>query len=152
VLRGTQYEVIVDQDAVIDTGKRKPLASLRNADFQTTARFRAVKQKIKFTRGGSGSGFVLDITLTPDITSLVQQKPSAIEIVEILDHVLHKPIKPIKVVLNPKKNNFISATFSWWSIVKHAQPGYTPMTVQLKLSDGRLAQAQAALDSEWKLE
>jgi len=151
VLRGTQYEVIVERDAVIDTGKRKPLASLRNADFQTTARFRAVTQKIKFSKGKSGRDFVLDITLTPDITLLVQQKPSAIEIVEILDYVLHKPIKPIKVVLNPKKNNFISATFSWWSIVKHAQPGYTPMTVQLKLSDGRLAQAQATLDSEWKL-
>ncbi len=94
---------------------------------------------------------MLDITLTPDITSLVQQKPSAIEIVEILDYVLRKPIKSIKVVINLKKNNFISATFSWWSIVKHAQPGYTPMTVQLKLSDGRLAQAEATLETEWKL-
>ncbi len=39
VLRGTQYEVIVERDAVIDTGKRKPLASLRKADFQTTPGF-----------------------------------------------------------------------------------------------------------------
>ena len=94
---------------------------------------------------------MLNITLTPDIMLLVQQDPSAVKIVEILDYVLHKPIKSIKVVLNPKKNNFMSATFSWWSIVKHAQPGYTPMTVQLELSDGRLAQAQATLETQWKL-
>ena len=153
VLRGTQYEVIVERDAVIDTAKSKSPASLRKADFQTTARFRRVTQPIKFARGDAGAGkdFVLDITLTLGIRSLVQQDPSAVEVVEILDYVLHKPIKSIKVVLNPKKNNFISATFGWWSLVRHAQPGYTPMTVQLKLSDGRLAQAQATLDSEWKL-
>ncbi len=152
VLRGTQYEVIVERDAVIDTAKSRPLASLRKADFQTTARFRRVTQPIKFARGDAGAGkdFVLDITLTPDIASLVQQDASAVKIVEILDYVLHKPIKSIKVVLNPKKNNFISATFGWWSLVRHAQPGYTPMTVQLKLSDGRSAQAQATLESEWK--
>jgi len=151
VLRGTEYEVTVRRDAVIDTGKRKPLASLRKADFQTSAKFQAVKKKIKFARGKPGMDFVLDVTLTQDITSLVQQKPSAIEIVEILDHVLRKPIKPINVVLDPKKNNFISATFDWWSLVKYAQPGKTPMTVQLKLSDGRLAQAEATLETEWKL-
>ena len=151
VLRGTEYEVQVERDTVIDTAKNRPLAALRKADFQTTARFQRVGQKIKFARGGSGKDFVLDITLTPDITPLVRQDLSAIEIVEILDYVLHKPIRPIKVVLDPKKNNFISATFNWWSIVKHAQPGYTPMIVQLKLSDGRLAQAQTTLETEWKL-
>ena len=151
VLRGTEYEVTVRRDAVIDTGKRKPLAALRKADFQTAAKFQVVKKKIKFARGKPGDDFVLDITLTQDITSLVQQKPSAVRIVEILDHVLRKPIKPIKVVIDPKKDNFLSATFAWWSLVKYAQPGKTPMTVQLELADGRLAQAQATLETEWKL-
>jgi hypothetical protein len=151
VLRGTEYEVTVRRDAVIDTGKRKPLAALRKADFQTAAKFQVVKKKIKFARGKPGMDFVLDITLTQDITALVQQKPSAVRIVEILDHVLRKPIKPINVVIDPKKDNFLSATFDWWSLVKYAQPGKTPMTVQLELADGRLAQAQATLETEWKL-
>lgn len=151
MLRGRAYEVTIRRDAVIDTGKSKPLASLRKADFQTTAKFQAVKKKIKFARGKPGNDFVLDVTLTQDITSLVQQDASAIEIVKILDHVLKKPIKPINVVLDSRKNNFISATFAWWSIVKYSQPGQTPMTVQCKLSDGRLAQAEATLETEWKL-
>ena len=151
VLRGTEYEVTVRRDSVIDTGKSKPLASLRKANLQTTARFRAVNKKIKFARGKPGDDFVLDVTLTQDIASFLQQDPSAIEIVKILDYVLQKPIKPIKVVLEPRKTNFISATFAWWSVVKYAQPGKTPMIVQLELSDGRLAQAQATLETEWKL-
>ena len=54
-------------------------------------------------------------------------------------------------VRDAKDKNVMSATFSWWSVIKYAQPGETPVVLQWKLTDGRVAQADLVMTTEWKL-
>jgi hypothetical protein len=149
VLRGLEYEATVAQDRTINTEKAKLLPSVKEAAFHTSAKFGAVST-VKFSKGKRGKDIVLEVALTPEIASLVREDPSAVEIVEVLNDVLHKPIHPIVVEVDPA-NSLLKATFDWWSIIKYSLPEQTPMTVQLTLSDGQLAQALATLESKWKL-
>lgn len=149
VLRGLEYEATVAQDRTINTEKAELLPSVKEAAFHTSAKFGAVST-VKFSKGKRGKDIVLEVALTPEIASLVREDPSAVEIVEVLNDVLHKPIHPVAVEVD-SVNSLLKATFDWWSIIKYSLPEQTPMTVQLTLSDGQLAQALATLESKWKL-
>lgn len=148
-LRGLEYEATVAQDRTIDTEKVEPLPSVKEAAFRTSAKFGAVST-VKFSKGKRGKDIVLEVALTPEIASLVREDPSAVEIVEVLNDVLHKPIHPVAVEVD-RANSLLKASFDWWSIIKHSLPDQTPMTVQLTLSNGQLAQAPATLESKWKI-
>lgn len=149
VLRGTEYEVTIRRDTEIDTEKVQPLRTVKKADFSVSAKFHKI-DTIKFSKGRPGDPIVMEVALTPEIASLVCHSPAAVEIVSVLDNALEKPINPITVDMVPKKNLCVS-TFDWWKIIRYSQPGSTPMIVQLKLSDGKVAQAEATLESTWKL-
>jgi len=148
-LRGLEYDATVAQDRTINTEKAELLPSVKEAAFHTSAKFGAVST-VKFSKGKRGKDIVLEVALTPEIASVVRQDPSAVTIVEVLNDVLHEPIHPVAVEVDPA-DGVLKARFDWWSIIKYSSPERTPMIVQLELSDGRLAQAPATLESKWKL-
>jgi len=151
VLRGTTYQVSIRRDAAVNTLNATPRPTLRQFDVQVPATVGEVK-RIKFSTGKVGDDILFNIRLTPDITSLVGQGPDAVQIVKVFQDVLYAPIKAISVQRDPKDSNVLNATFGWWSVIKYAESGSTPIVLHCILSDGRVAQAQLDLTTEWKVD
>ncbi len=153
VLRGAQYAVTISRDVVINTATTNAPPSLKKADLYTEAQFKdspGVIKFHKFSKRKPGKNFILKIVLTADMAAIVQDEPSTVGVVKILDDILLKPINPF-FVKHDVKRRILTAAFDWWQLIKHIRPGETPMTVQLVLADGRLAQAEAILKTDWKL-
>lgn len=153
VLRGARYAVIISRDTGINTAATQAPPSLKKVDLYTKAAFKDTRGVIKFhklSKRKPGKNFILKIVLTADMAAIVQDEPGAVAVVKILDDILLKPINPFFVKRDLKRSILIAA-FDWWQLIKHIRPGETPMTVQLVLADGRLAQAEAILKTEWKL-
>lgn len=150
VLRGQPFEVTVRRDTVINTTQVLPQPTLRRPDVQIAATVEQV-DRINFAKGKAGEDIVFDIELVPEMASLVPRDSGAVQIVKVHEDVLYEPVKAMNVRRDPQKSNMLKAVFGWWSVIKYAQPGTTPIVLQCMLSDGRVAQAQVTLTSEWKL-
>ena len=107
-------------------------------------------RRIKFSQGKIDYNFILVLSLTPELENGFTAAPENINLVKIIDLIINKPVTPINVLADAKAKT-INITYKAWDIIKYAQPGKTPIIVQVKLSDGRLAQADVVLETEWKL-
>lgn len=149
VLRGTQYDVTVKHDTEVDTSAPVAQPALKPANVELSGKF-PDKQVVKFAKGKVKEELVAKITVKPEIQGEVQTASSSLEVVKMGDYILPKPIQPEKVELEAAKNT-LKVTFDWWEIIRFSAPETTPITVQLKLASGKVAQATLQLESEWKL-
>lgn len=149
VLRGTKYQVTIRRDTKIDVSKTYITPKLKNAALSLDGSFKKTR-KVKFSLGKTGDDLILQVTLTPELNDSIPDSLESIKIVKVLDYILHEPVSPIKIEKN-KKNGSVNITFSAWSIIRYAQPGETPIIIQLKLSDGKIAQVDTTLITVWKL-
>lgn len=150
VQRGTTYEVSVRRDTPVDSSKSLVPTTLRAADIQVAATTGELP-RVNFSTGKVGDDIVLRIRFAPDIASLAGSAPDCAQIVR-MHEVLPQPVKAILVARDAKDKNVVNATFAWWSVIKYAQPGDTPIVLQCQLSDGRMAQADLVMKTEWKLD
>lgn len=149
VQRGTAYEVSIRRDTPIDTSKSVALHVVPAADLQVSASVGEL-DRVNFSTGKAGDDIVFSIRMTPDTVGLAGETPDSVRIVKMLD-VLPEPVSAINVVRDSKDKNLLQATFAWWSVIKYAQPGATPIVLQCRLSDGRVAEARLDMTTEWKL-
>lgn len=149
VQRGTTYEVSVRRDTPVDTSKSVPLPALRAADAQATASVGELP-RINFSTGKAGDDIVFRIQFPPELSALAGSAADSVRIVRMHD-VLPEPVKSIQVNRDTKDKNVLHATFAWWGVIKYAEPGATPVVLQCQLSDGRVAQADLVMTTEWKL-
>jgi hypothetical protein len=149
VQRGTTYEVSVRRDTPIDTSRSIPPTTLPAADVQATATVGELP-RVNFSTGKVGDDIVFRVLFSPDLASLAGSSPDSVQIVRMHD-VLPEPVKSIQVARDAKDRNVLNATFAWWSVIKYAEPGATPVVLQCQLSDGRVAQAELVMTTEWKL-
>ncbi len=149
VLRGTKYELDTKRNTKINVSKPHSLPVVIKAAIQLKGKFQKTR-RIKFSQGKIDYNFILVLPFTPELENGFTATPENIKLVKIIDFIINKPVTPIKVVTNANAKT-INATFKAWDIIRYAQPGKTPIIVQVKLSDGRLAQADVVLETDWKL-
>lgn len=149
VQRGTTYQVSVRRDAPVDTSQLMPPKALRSADLQVTATV-AELPRVNFSTGKIGDDIMFHVRFSPEAAALAGSSPDSVQIVRMHD-VLPEPVKSIQVARDAKDRNVLNATFAWWSVIKYAEPGATPVVLQCQLSDGRVAQAELVMTTEWKL-
>lgn len=149
VQRGTVYEISIRRDTAINTSESVPLQVLRPADTQVTATVGDLS-RVNFSTGKVGDDIVFRIRFPPELAALAGNAPDSVRIVK-MHEVLPEPVKAIQVTQDAKDKNVVNATFGWWSVIKYAEPGATPVLLQCQLSDGRVAQADLVMTTEWKL-
>lgn len=149
VQRGTTYQLSIRRDAPVDTSQALSPKALRAADLQVTATVGEL-QRVNFSTGKVGDDIIFRVRFAPEVASLANGAPDSVQIVRMHD-VLPEPVKALLVVRDAKDKNVMNATFAWWSVIKYAQPGETPVVLQWQLSDGRVAQADLVMTTEWKL-
>ena len=149
VLRGTKYELDTKRDTKINVSKPHSLPAVKKAAIQLNGKFQNTK-RVKFSQGKIGDTIVLVLSNSPELANAFTTEPDNIKLVKIIDYTLHKPVTPIKVVKDADTKT-IRVTFKSWDVIRYAQPGKTPITVQVKLSNGQLAQANVVLETDWKL-
>jgi hypothetical protein len=150
VPRGTTYQLSIRRDAQVDTSQPTPPQTLPSADLQVTATVGELP-RVNFSTGKRGDDIVFRLNFSPDVASLVGSAPDSVQIIRMHDALL-EPVSSILVTRDAKDKNVLNATFGWWSVIKHAQPGETPIVLQCRLSDGRVAQADFVMTTEWKLD
>lgn len=150
VLRGTAYDVSIRRDTAIDTSKETPRPTMQAADFDASSTVAEMK-RINFAAGKIGEDIIFMIRLSPEIAAMAENGPDSVQIVKIADEVLTEPIRAIKVTRDVKDKNLLIANFGWWSVIRHAQQGATPVVLHSRLSDGRVVRVQQDLSTEWKL-
>lgn len=149
VQRGTTYQLSIRRDAPVDTSQALSPKALRAADLQVTATVGEL-QRVNFSTGKVGDDIVFRVRFAPEVASLANGVPDSVQIVR-MHEILPEPVKALLVVRDAKDKNVMNATFAWWSVIKYAQPGETPVVLQWQLSDGRVAQADLVMTTEWKL-
>ncbi len=149
VQRGTTYEVSIRRDVPIDVSKSMPPLAVPAADLQVSATIGEL-DRVNFSTGKIGDDIVFSIRLPADAATLAGTSPDSVRIVK-MHEVLPEPVRAINVVRDAKDRNLMLATFGWWSVIKYAQPGVTPVDLQYQLTDGRIAEARLEMTTEWKL-
>jgi hypothetical protein len=149
VQRGTTYQLSVRRDAPVDTSQPMSPTALRAANLQVTATVGELP-RVNFSTGKIGEDIVFRVRFAPEVATLAGSAPDSVQIIRMHD-VLPESVKAILVTRDAKDKNVLNATFGWWSVIKYAQPGETPIVLQCQLSDGRVAQADLVMTTEWKL-
>jgi hypothetical protein len=148
VPRGTIYHVTTRRDKEVEIVALRPPRETPAAEVMLSGRVKPLKTvDLKRTKPGRNIEFEFD--LPEEIEPLVPTGATDVEIVSFIDYVPETPVPSITVVIDSRKH-LLRASFDWWSIVKYSQPESTALTVQFELSDGRLAQADIAMESIWK--
>ncbi|MBI2191758.1 MAG: hypothetical protein HYU36_07225 [Planctomycetes bacterium] len=149
VLRGTQYDVAVKQDTEVDLDRPVSETPLKAADYSVTGKF-TDKQVVKFAKGKSKEELEAKIMLSPEVQGQVQGLPGCVEVLQVGDFLLPKPLPALKGGIDAGKN-LLKLSFDWWEVIRYGTPNATPVTVQIKLASGKTARAVLNLESEWKL-
>lgn len=149
VPRGTTYRVTLRRDTEVDVDASRPNDTLRAAaDVKLSGRVKPL-QTVNMARSKPGRAIEFELDLSGDTVSLVPIGATSVRVVSVGDAVPEKPVESMTVQVDPRRNVLV-ATFDWWSVIRYARPGGTPVIVQIELADGRLAQAELTIQSEWK--
>lgn len=150
VPRGTQYTVTVRRDTEVAVDAGSPATELPHGEVLLSGSFDAIPViKSKRTKPGRAIGLELDVP--SDLASAVMPGENGVEIVSFDDYVPERSVRSTGVELD-ESDNTLSATFDWWSVVRNVPAGDSEVVVQMRLADGRLAQANLVITTDWDID
>lgn len=150
VPRGTNYRVTIRRDTEVATDM---FAEVREqlAGELTLSGSVDVIPRIRTKKSKPGRPISLELNVPADLASLVTTGATDVAIVSFNDYAPERPVQSSMVELN-SRDGVLTATFDWWSVIRYAQPGRNSIVTQLELSDGRLAQADLQMQTEWQID
>lgn len=150
VPRGTHYTVSIRDDSKVATDR---LMGERNVPAAVVRASGAVEplKPIKPQKSKFGRKIKIELSVTSGMASLAYTRPRDVRVVSFNGYAPERPVKSRTLRVDSRKN-VLKATFDWWSIVRYAQPGSNALIAQIKLSDGRLAQADLTMQTLWEFE
>lgn len=149
VPRGTQYRITFRRDTEVATDISAPATPLAQGEVTLTGSFEEIDE-IKTKKTKPGDDIELELDIPASVASLIDTGAD-VEIVSFDGHVPMSPVQSTSVDFDTR-NNTLEVTFDWWSVLRQVPPGNTAVVVQTRLSDGRLAQANSMITTEWEVD
>jgi hypothetical protein len=150
VPRGTNYRVTIRRDTEVSADVLAAERELSTGEVTLTGTVEPVAT-IRTKKSKPGRPISLELNVPSDLGSLVPTGATAVTIASFNDFVPERPVRSSMVEFD-QRDNVLTATFDWWHVIRYAQPGRNSLITQVELSDGRIAQADLTMTTDWQID